>query len=263
MVTLRRPRSAIVLLAVPLLLAAAGCGGDDDTSTTTAAPTTAADGDQADGKVDEGGGDESALGSWDRTAAPYRSRIGEQIEIECDSEGEPGEVWGTNLYTDDSSICTAAVHQGLITFDDGGTVTIEIAEGADEYVGSEANGVTSRSYGSWGGSFEFPDAEPLESTATIDWSRNGGFYSDRTTTEFTVECEAGGTPGSVWGTGTYTDDSSICTAAVHAGLITVADGGEVTFRLVEGQESYEGSSANGVDSSDYGSWGASFEFVDG
>jgi hypothetical protein len=261
MVTLRRPRSAIVLLAVPLLLAATGCGGDDSASTTTAAPTTAADGDQADGKVDEGGGDESDLGSWDRTAGPYRSRIGEQIEIDCDPGGGAGEVWGTNLYTDDSSICTAAVHQGLITFDDGGTVTIEIAEGADEYVGSEANGVTSMSYGSWGGSFEFPDAESLQTVATIDWSRNAGFYNDRTTNEFTVECEAGGTPGSVWGTGTYTDDSSICTAAVHAGLITVVDGGEVTFRLVAGQESYDGSSANGVDSSDYGSWGGSFEFV--
>lgn len=262
MLTLRRPASAVVLLAVPLLFAV-GCGGDDDTAATTTVASTTTDGDQADTKVDDGGGDESDVESWDRTAGPYRGRIGEQVELDCDPEGEPAEVWGTNVYTDDSSICTAAVHQGLITFDDGGTVAIEIAEGADEYVGSEANGVTTRSYGSWGGSFEFPDAEPLDVASTIDWGRNAGFYSDRDETEFTVECEEGGTPGSVWGTGTYTDDSSICTAAVHAGLITLADGGEVTFRLVEGQESYAGSSANGVDSTDYGHWGASFEFVEG
>ena len=37
----------------------------------------------------------------------------------------------------------------------------------------------------------------------------------------------------------------------------------MTFRLIPGEESYAGSSANGIDSSDYGSWGASFEFVEG
>ena len=51
------------------------------------------------------------------------------------------------------------------------------------------------------------------------------------------------------------------TAAVHAGLITLADGGQVTFRLTPGEESYTGSTANGVQSRDYGSWGASFQFV--
>ena len=48
---------------------------------------------------------------------------------------------------------------------------------------------------------------------------------------------------------------------MHAGLITVDDGGEVTFRLLPGQDSYSGSTANGVTSQDYGSWGDSFEFV--
>ena len=170
-------------------------------------------------------------------------------------------MWGTNVYTDDSSVCTAAVHQGLIGLDDGGTVTIEILDGQAEYVGSQANGVTTRSYGSWGGSFSFPDAEPLEVGATIDWSRSASFYAGDDRAEITVECAPGGTAGSVWGSGTYTDDSSICTAAVHAGLITLADGGQVTFRLTPGEESYTGSTANGVQSRDYGSWGASFQFL--
>ena len=259
----RRARLS-ALLVVPLVIALASCGGEDDpapATTTTAAPSTSAAA-SSDEKVDTGGADESDVESWNRTAGPYRGQIGEQVEVDCDADGEEATVWGTNVYTDDSSICTAAVHQGLITFDEGGTVTVEIVDGQDEYVGSEANGVTTRSYGSWGGSFEFPDAEPLEVAATIDWGRSAGFYADREESELTVECESGGTAGNVWGTEVYTDDSSICTAAVHAGLITLEDGGEVTFRMVPGQESYTGSTANGIESRDYGSWGASFELVD-
>lgn len=253
---------AVALLAVVAVLSA--CGGDDEpvvstTTTTTASTTTAADGD----KVDEGGQDEADVESWRQTAGPYRGKNGDTVEIECDPGGAEANVWGTNVYTDDSSICTAAVHQGLITFDDGGTVTIEIAEGEAEYIGSDANGVTTSSYGAWSGSFVFPDADPLDVAATIDWGRSARFYADRDDTEFTVDCEPGGTPGNVWGTGTFTDDSSICTAAVHDGLITNADGGEVRFRLVPGQDSYSGSEANGVLSKDYGEWGASFVFENG
>ena len=67
---------------------------------------------------------------------------------------------GTGTYTDDSSICTAAVHAGLITLANGGKVTIEIAPGANSYSGTTANGVTSSSYDSWSGSFTFPAAQP-------------------------------------------------------------------------------------------------------
>jgi phage baseplate assembly protein gpV len=261
--TLRSRPVVVLALALAVLgLIGSGCSGDEVTSlsttSTTETPTTAAAEDE---RTDAGGQDESALEAWQRTAGPYRGRIGERVELECDPGGDEASIWGTNVYTDDSSVCTAAVHQGLIGFDEGGTVTIEVVDGQDEYVGSEANGVTSRSYGAWGGSFSFPDATPLEVASTIDWSRAANFYADRDQEQFTVECEPGGAAGSVWGTGTYTDDSSICTAAVHAGLITFAEGGEVAFRFTAGQDSYAGSSANGVDSRDYGSWGTSFEFV--
>jgi hypothetical protein len=75
----------------------------------------------------------------------------------------------------------------------------------------------------------------------------------------TVDCAPGGVTGAVWGTGTYTSDSSICSAAVHFGWITQAEGGSVSFRHVAGLDSYEGSVQNGVNSSDYGSWTASFQ----
>ena len=65
------------------------------------------------------------------------------------------QLYGTDVYTDDSSICTAAVHAGLISFQAGGSVTIEIRQGQSSYAGSARNGVTSKGYGSWNGSFVF------------------------------------------------------------------------------------------------------------
>jgi hypothetical protein len=48
----------------------------------------------------------------------------------------------------------------LITVDDGGTILVELAPGEESYEGSEANGVTTESYGSWSGSFVFPEDQP-------------------------------------------------------------------------------------------------------
>ncbi len=75
-------------------------------------------------------------------------------------------------------------------------------------------------------------------------------------------CPAGSTGDftTVWGTDTYTDDSSLCTAAVHAGVITLA-GGSIHVEAVAGLDAYEGSLRNGVESLDYGSWGRSFVFL--
>ncbi|MCZ7544259.1 MAG: LCCL domain-containing protein [Anaerolineae bacterium] len=72
----------------------------------------------------------------------------------------------------------------------------------------------------------------------------------------TVFCSAG-CAESLWGTDVYTDDSSVCTAARHAGVIAET-GGFVTVTVVEGQETYTGSVQNGVESWDYGSWDRSF-----
>jgi hypothetical protein len=75
----------------------------------------------------------------------------------------------------------------------------------------------------------------------------------------TFICPAGCTDGSaVWGTGVYTGDSAICAAAVHAGIISAADGGEVLASYAPGQDSYLGSTQNDVTTNDYGSWGNSF-----
>ena len=79
--------------------------------------------------------------------------------------------------------------------------------------------------------------------------------------KFSYNCVADGTFGAIWGTDTYTHDSSVCTAGVHAGVITRQKGGTVTIVMRAGLGSYEGSTRNGVTTESWGPWNGSFEVV--
>ena len=59
-------------------------------------------------------------------------------------------------------------------------------------------------------------------------------------------------PGGPWGTDLYRHDSTVCTAAVHAGRITREAGGPVTVEIVPVATIYSGSSRNGVTTSSSG-----------
>jgi hypothetical protein len=101
----------------------------------------------------------------------------------------------------------------------------------------------------------------VTSGGTIAWTDDAVAYRGKNYSRYTFTLPAGGTADSVWGTDVYTDDSSIGTAAVHAGVITLAAGGSVTIRILPGQSSYAGSTANGVTSGDWDAYEGSFEFV--
>lgn len=94
--------------------------------------------------------------TWSTSAMALACTPGVRHTYRCPPRGTPAPCWGTDLYTHDSSVCTAAVHRGRITADDGGTVTFEMRAGAAGYIGSLRNGVTSLSTGSWPCSFAFP-----------------------------------------------------------------------------------------------------------
>lgn len=73
---------------------------------------------------------------------------------------------------------------------------------------------------------------------------------------FTVSCPADCQGGSIWGTDTYTTDSSVCMAGIHAGIITKEKGGAVKVTVVKSLETYTGSERNGITTSNWGtSWG--------
>jgi hypothetical protein len=198
---------------------------------------------------------------WRATAVPFRGQTGARIVFTCPKYGTPGSIWGTDIYTDDSSVCTAAVHAGRITLAGGGSVTIEIRPGQSSYAGSTRNRITSSSYPSWPWSFVIVAAtaqDPGVGVGGSTWNATATAFRAFVGARFAYTCPANGTVGTVWGTGVYTDDSSVCTAAVHAGRITLARGGSVTIQMRDGQSSYTGSTRNGITSLNYPAWPGSF-----
>ena len=66
----------------------------------------------------------------------------------------------------------------------------------------------------------------------------------------------------IWGTGTYTLDSYLPMAAVHAGVIKNGETATVKVKIVASPNQFTGSSQNGVGSAPYGQYPAgAYEFL--
>ncbi|MCW5696412.1 MAG: hypothetical protein KIS96_06700 [Bauldia sp.] len=196
--------------------------------------------------------------------------IGETIACGCEVSGPGSSVWGAGPYTHDSDICIAAAHAGLLTVietPDGpalfGAVDVTGSEGCDSYESSTANGVTTQSYGAWRQSFFFPAVQTgLCPTAAAD-DGPGVDFGDAPlcpnsmpdgVKSLTCGCTAAAAEtGFVWGTDRYSDDSSICRAALHAGAIST-DGGLVTVARYGAVDGLTGSTRNGVTTNDWGAY---------
>lgn len=82
-----------------------------------------------------------------------------------------------------------------------------------------------------------PDVDP--------WMMSGDMFSERVGDVFTLDLPPGGEELAIWGTGIYTGDSNVGTAAVHSGLITFEEGGRVFFKILGGRSYYRGSTKRG------------------
>lgn len=106
---------------------------------------------------------------------------------------------------------------------------------------------------------------PAPAVHEIDWRTSPldlnlrGLDGER----FRFHCPPGkAAPGQVLGSGPYTDGSSICAAAVHAGVLRAAAGGLVTIEMRPGQTHYPGSVSHYVQSESFEEfWGGSFLVV--
>jgi len=74
-----------------------------------------------------------------------------------------GYVWGTDLYTSDSDLSTAAVHAGVLGVGETGIVKVTVVDGLSSYPGSTRNGVTSRDWRRWGASYKVERTAPPSS----------------------------------------------------------------------------------------------------
>lgn len=146
-------------LSVPVILALGlvACGGSDDESTETESPvnTESVNADApSDTASEQSDGSQTVTNDpWQKTATEFGLEVGESASHVCPAGGAEYQLWGTGPFTDDSSVCTAAVFAGAITLADGGTVSFTIVEPLSSYEGGESNGIVADEYGNWPGAF--------------------------------------------------------------------------------------------------------------
>jgi hypothetical protein len=97
-----------------------------------------------------------------------RGMIGKSYLFRCPSgKPIPAALTGSGVYTDASSICTAAAYAGAIDAQQGGIVKIQILPGQRGYHGSMQNFVRSSDYGHpWSGSFAVLPASDHDASAS-------------------------------------------------------------------------------------------------
>lgn len=71
----------------------------------------------------------------------------------------------------------------------------------------------------------------------------------------------GAADGSVWGSDLYTADSSLATAAVHAGALEIGESGIVVVEILPGENAYESSVQNGISSRPWNAYSLSYRII--
>lgn len=106
-------------------------------------------------------------------------------------------------------------------------------------------------------------AQPVFSQSTkLDATKSAVSLGGRSGERFTFDCPAIDQPKNrVYGTDTYTADSPICQAAIHAGVLKRGRAGAVTIEIGRGAREYLGSTQNGVTSASFGPYASSYTFV--
>jgi hypothetical protein len=203
----------------------------------------------------------SARSSRPTSIEAFRGRIGEAVVVPV-TGATTGSVWGTNIYTDDSSLGAAAVHAGVLRANEFSFVRVTLEGGLSSYQGSTRNGVASQDYAEWQGSFRIERApQPWTLTLPADVEDATGMVSLvslRAYPGVSFSLLVTGSTGTLRGSDVYTDDSAIGAAAVHAGLLRLGERGYVRVTILPGQQSYAGSEQNGIKSSSAENWLGSF-----
>jgi len=84
----------------------------------------------------------------------YRADVGQTFRFTVTGSTD-GTVWGTDVYTDDSDLSTAAVNAGAIALGQTGVVMVQMLGPQTAFQAGARNGVTTIGFGSWGGSYAF------------------------------------------------------------------------------------------------------------
>ncbi len=75
----------------------------------------------------------------------YQNEIGKTFTFRITGNAG-GSLWGTDVYTTDSTLATAVVHAGLLTSGQSGVIKVTIMPSPQLFIGSTRNGVSSSGY---------------------------------------------------------------------------------------------------------------------
>ena len=159
-------------------------------------------------------------------------------------------IFGTIIYSLDSSICISAIHSGLYNGKNDVIVNVKLLKKIDFYLGSKQYGVQSASINSSEASYTIDLAPKIIEisceTTSLDQKFSGTYLS-----KYLVICPKNCSKifQIVYGKDIYSGDSSICQAAIHFGAIT-DNGGEVQFIIDKGLKQYIGSKSYDINSKD-------------
>ena len=186
----------------------------------------------------------------------YRGQNGKVLHFEVIGSNS-GSIYGTDIYTDDSDLSTAAVHAGLLKVGEKGVIKVTILPGQASHSSSTRHGITSSPWSAYPGSYKvepIPGGSRAASTTSKTLPDPGSMWSYEKHVGQSFEFQVTGSTsgGSIWGTGTYTGDSQLPVAAVHAGVLRDGESGVVKVTILAGDSRYLGSSRNGISSYDYG-----------
>ncbi len=195
----------------------------------------------------------------------FRGYPGDTYLFSLTAKADAGSLWGNNVYTDDSNLTAAAVYAGALSNGAKGVVRVVIVPGQDRYISGSHNGINTNSYAVYPGSYALSNVTgdipliPLLGSPENPIDNSGGLSNFRAYLGGAYYFKVKGAKiGSIWGSNPYTDDSSLATAAVHAGLLQDAQTGVLKATIQAGLSQYIGTTANGVNSNNYSNFSGSY-----
>jgi len=91
----------------------------------------------------------------------YRTKIGKTFYFKVVGSSQ-GSLWGSGVYTYDSSLAVAAVHAGVLKAGQSGIVKVTMVEAPDQFTGSTQNGVMSMDFGPFPAAFRVERPLPTD-----------------------------------------------------------------------------------------------------
>jgi hypothetical protein len=185
--------------------------------------------------------------------------IGDRVTMPVQGR-KAGAVWGDAVYTLDSDPGTAAVHAGLVRDGETKMITFWVVPSPSTYGEANRNGVQSRRWGAFRSAFVMQAAGvPAQAAKRVPVSRGvGGILERLQPGESAIIPLTGSDKGTVWGSGVFTGDSHLETAAVHAGVAEPGERCSVVVTRVDPLARYEGSRKHGVETRSWGAYPTAF-----